>query len=374
MHLRKAISLGLLIALIALAIGYQIGKHNATSIGLPVEAISRTRGTPRTILTGSFGNFSAKLDQVEDDAERFTKALASMEAWVTNDPEAALGWLSQQPITGRRNEVIRMALAQWSESSPKSAAEWSNNHLKGIELHNQMIRIAEQWAKMDAESAADWFSQLPQESRAAPLEGLFFSWGSRDHHAARKFLDTRLATDPSRQVYTQAWLAGWAKSAPAEASAQSLEISQSSNNPDLFANTLANWATVDLDASSSWLLSNVDPGPARQTAILEMAAMFAHQLPQVGLDWIGKLEASERTEAMGILGSEWARTDPEGAAEWLATQALKSLSEEARTSIMTSYLTSDETGFERWLNALPQGQLRTEATRLAQESYGGPEE
>lgn len=365
-----ALTGGGIIALIAGLLGYQLGKHQAgENTGASEAAYSSATTKERISHSAASGkqleDFASRLDDIQDPVEKFSTALASMEAWVATDPEAALAWLTQQPPTGRRNEVVRLALGQWAESAPKDAAAWSQRHLEGIDLHNTMIRIAEQWAQSDPAAAARWFSTLPEQSRTAPLEGLFFKWGVQDPKAARAFLDSELPTDQARPTFTQAVLAGWAKTAPAEASAQSLEISRQSQNPSLFANTLANWATVDVSSSADWLLENVKPGPERNAALQEMAAMFAHQHPTAGVEWIGNLEAQEQGNAREVLGTEWARTDAKSAAAWLATLPDESVSEDARLTILTNYLTQNEADYENWLQTLPVGLLKSEASRLA---------
>jgi hypothetical protein len=309
---------------------------------------------------------AALLERETDPLQRFALALDNMEDWVAADPIGALSWLSRQPVTARRNEVIRLALFQWAESDPAAAAAWSRDHLEGIELNNMLIRLAEQWAEIDPASAARWFAQLPAgPARLGPLEGMFFRWATADPAAARGFIERELPADPNTPQILQAIHAGWAKTDPHGAVASSLEASKRIQNPELFANTLANWATVDVSASAAWLLQNVQPGPERSAAIGEIAGMFAHHDPASGLTWLDQLTPDERSPARNILAVTWAEDDAPSAARWLASQPSPDLDPDAASTILIGFLSQNEEAFTTWRDSLPPGPLKQQATELS---------
>jgi hypothetical protein len=162
--------------------------------------------------------------------------------------------------------------------------------------------------------------------------------------------------------------AGWAKTDPQSAVAASLESSRIYQDPDQFANTLANWATADLAASSSWLLANVRDGEYRASAVRELATFFAHQSPDAGLAWIGKLNAgTERDMAVNQLASEWAAADPAAAAKWAGTQTAGKLTDGSVAEIIHIFAAKDEAGFDAWRMSLQDGPLKSAAAKLAAE-------
>jgi len=327
----------------------------------------RARPAPPPVSPDSSRDLVSRLDRETDPLRRFSIALDHMEDWVASDPASALTWLRNQPLTARRNEVIRLALIQWAAADPASAASWSKQNLQGIEHDNILIRIAEQWVTSDPATATRWFADLPPgRARSAALEGMLFRWASADPASARTFLTRDLPSDAGSPHLLQAIHAGWAKSDPPAAVSSSLATSQQTNNPGLFANTLANWATIDVASSSAWLLQNVPPGPHRTAAIGEIAGMFAQHDPSSGFTWIDKLTPQERPAARDILATTWAETDAPSAAQWLSSQPVDHLSSNATNSILTAFLAHDDNAYTQWLDSLPPGPLKETAIGISE--------
>ena len=370
----QAILAGLCLSACTGITGYWLGISSRQPY--PSEKSAATSPTPGSrpappISRASSREIAARLDRETDPLRRFSIALDHMEHWVASDPATALSWLHNQPLTARRNEVIRLALSQWAEADPASAASWSKDNLQGIERDNMLIRIAEQWVTSDPPAATRWFSELPpSRARSAALEGMLFRWASADPTTARAFLTQNLSSDAASPHLLQAIHAGWAKSDPPAAASSSLTTSQQTNNPGLLANTLANWATIDVASSSAWLLQNVAPGPQRTAAIGEIAGMFAQHDPSSGLAWIDQLTPQERPSAREILANTWAETDAPSAAHWLASQPADLLGTSAINSILTAFLSHNETDFSTWKDALPPGTLK----QLADETPPLPDE
>jgi hypothetical protein len=132
-----------------------------------------------------------------------------------------------------------------------------------------------------------------------------------------------------------------------------------------FANTLANWATVDLAASSEWLMKNVSSPNERTEAVLELSTIFARQSPDAGLEWIGGLpDENERRLASNQFAVDWASVDPAASANWASEQSPELLSDQAQMEILQSYLADDATAFDQWRKSLPEGALKQKAADL----------
>src|SRR5690606_32039326 len=132
----------------------------------------------------------------------------------------------------------------------------------------------------------------------------------------------------------RAALAGWAKSDPAGAVASSLELSRANGDPDQFANTVANWATMDLQAASAWLVTSQPASPERAAAAQELATIFAQQSPDAGVAWLAKLDSgTERDNAAAALVTMWSRVSPAQAADWAMSQQQAELPDTALAEI-----------------------------------------
>lgn len=309
-----------------------------------------------------------EIDAEESQFERFRIAQDNLGRWVAKDPVGALNWLASQPPSYRRQELIRLALQQFSETDGRGAASWALENLEGGELNNSLIAIANEWAQQNGREAAEWFLALPEtRERDAAVENMMFTWAANEPKAALSFVGEREDLADFAATLRRASLAGWAKSDPEGAVAASLEISKSKNDPDQFANTLANWATMDLAKSSEWLLRNVDAGSARNLAAAELGVIFAQQSPQDGLGFLAKLNAGEERDAAGnAFASEWSASGAADAAGWAANQDTIKLGESAASDIATNYFRRDPAGFAAWRDSLPPGNLKSAALAASQ--------
>ncbi len=352
--------------------GFLLGKRQSPAAGPKSgESIASNSRLAKTLTPARAGGLVApnirdlhqKLDAEKNPLLRFKLAMQNMEAWVQYQPVDALDWLKSQPKSDRRDELIRVALNHFSENDPKGAAGWAAANLSGAELNNTLIAIAENWAEQSGLEATTWFiAQPPTPQRDAALENMLFSWAANEPEGALRFIAENSSLGDLSPVLQRAALAGWAKSDPVKAVTTSLSLSQANNDPGLFGNTLANWATMDLPASSDWLMENVKPGSERTAAIHELANIFAQQSPDAGVTWLEKLNAgSERDAAAGLFIAAWSRADAAAAAQWAASQKSSSLSPDAVSMLVQNFLMNDATAFQTWRASLPEGPLKDQA-------------
>ena len=347
--------------------GYFLGSRKAAarSQDIPSDAPATVRKS--TAQAVDLVKLRVKLDAEKNPLARFKLALQQLEAWMEKDPRDALAWLASQPPSGRRDEVMRMALNQYSENDAKGAADWAFHNLTGKDLNNTLIAIAENWAEENGGEAAAWFLALPATSeRDAAIESLFFAWASNEPAAALAFLESNNSPGDLAATLRRATLAGWAKSEPQAAVAASLALSRTNNDIAQFANTLANWATMDLDGSSQWLLGNLPAGNERTEAAQELAIIFAQQSPEAGITWLDKLAAgAERDGAASSLVEGWSRNSPADAAKWAVSQSSSKLSGEAISEIAQNFLLKDAAAFQAWTSTLSDGPIKTQFTQAA---------
>ena len=308
----------------------------------------------------------AKLEREVNPLARYKLAMDHMEAWVARDPRGALDWIKSQQPSLRRKEIMRLAMAQFAESDPKGAAEWVMANLSGVELHNSLIQISGPWSRISGFEAANWLLGLTEsKQRDAALESAFFGWGTVDPIAAAEYAGAKVTDKGLASVLKRASYAGWAKSDPLAAVSASLESSRGHGDMTQFANTLANWATVDLAASSEWLMKNVSNPNERADAVLELSTIYAKQSPDAGLEWIGGLsDQNERRLASNQFAVDWASVDSAASAKWASEQASGLLSDQAQIEILQSYLADDAAAFDQWRKSLPEGALKQKAADL----------
>jgi hypothetical protein len=365
----------LLTAVIFGGLGFLLGRLRQTDSERPIEPKALADGVSPGYRAGEKkwlgpgkgpSDLRAKLEREVNPLARFKLAMDHMEAWVGRDPRGALDWIKSQQLSVRRKEVMRLALAQFAESDPKGAAEWVMANLSGIELHNSLIQISGPWSRINGTEAATLLSSLPaSKERDAALESALFGWGTVDPVAAVEYAGAKVTDKGLASVLRRASYAGWAKSDPVAAVSASLDSSRGHGDMTQFANTLANWATVDLAASSEWLMKNVSSPNERTEAVLELSTIFARQSPVAGLEWIGGLpDENERRLASNQFAVDWASVDPAASACWASGQSPGLLSDQAQMEILQSYLADDAAAFDQWRKSLPEGALKQKAVDL----------
>lgn len=354
--------------------GYHLGKNHSlasaefrqvsqaarSSAGLPSNSRKSTSSTMEP------GQLRAALDAETNPLARFKLAIQNLETWVTKNPKDALDWLYSQQPTDRRDEIIHMALNQYSEMDPKGAAAWATKNFTGIDLNNALITIAENWALQNGSQAAVWFLALPPTAeRNAAMENVLFSWATNEPTAALEFLKSNPSLGDLSPTLRRAALAGWAKTDPEGAVNASLLMSRVNHDTDQFANTLANWATMDLLASSQWLITNLPTGTERTAAAQELATIFASQSPDNGVSWLEQLhQGVERDAAASALAMAWSRRGAADAAKWAASQTTSNLSPEAIATISRNFMMKDTAAFEAWRSSLPSGRMKEQAAQV----------
>lgn len=365
----------LLTAVIFGGLGFLLGRFTRTESEYLIEPTASAEGMSPSYRerekkwsgpgTGP-SKLRAKLEREVNPLARYKLAMDHMEAWVTGDPRGALDWIKSQQLSVRRKEVMRLALAQFAESDPKGAAEWVMANLSGVELHNSLIQISGPWSRINGLESANWLSGLTaSKQRDAALESALFGWGTVDPVAAVEYVGAKVSDKGLASALKRASYAGWAKSDPLVAVSASLESSRGHGDMTQFANTLANWATVDLAASSEWLMKNVSNPNERVEAVLELSTIYARQSPDAGLEWIGGLsDQNERRLASNQFAVDWASVDSAASAKWASEQASGLLSDQAQIEILQSYLVDDATAFDQWRRSLPEGALKQKAADL----------
>ncbi len=259
---------GFAVAVVFGATGYLLGVRQAEKLQPVVSPVvpDAFGKTSRELRLEGFEPEEVKreLDGVTSQLAKFKIAQNNLERWVAKDPSGALNWLASQPPSYRKAELIQLALKQFSETDGRGAAQWALENMEGGELNNSLIAIANEWALQNGREAANWFLALPgTRERDAAVENMMFTWATNEPEAALGFVRERGDLEDFATVLRRATLAGWSKSDPVGAVEASLEISKKENDPDQFANTIANWATVDL--ASSFRLADRERGRGKGT-------------------------------------------------------------------------------------------------------------
>ncbi len=253
-------------------------------------------------------------------------------AWQERDPDAAIAWLEQQPISTLSEAISRDTMESLAERDPRSAARL----LLSLPSQNRQVawidNIVMRWAISDMPGAVEFASGLPDGTvKNRALTSVAKSWSVSDPKAALEFFVSQPDGEARRDI-----LDNVVRIAAGEGS-----------------QTAANW------------VQELPPGDGKDQALKSVAQHWSQQDPKVALAWIETLPAGEvRRDGMATAVGHWAEADPTAAANY-ATH-LTDPGEQARTveKVLGVIAKSDPQRATAWLAEFPTGDVRTAATPM----------
>lgn len=275
-----------------------------------------------------------ELDKVRDkmrggfDAEKMFAMHLMLTRFGSDDFGGAIKYLDGQDMwtQGMGKMTVLSAAAS---TDPAKAVEY----LKGDgDLLLNMPRIggfaaggvAKEWAKQDPDAALAWAKGLPDNARGGALE----------------------------QV-----LGGIAMENPSKAAGMALDMEEGKDRTALIGNVAGKWAATNPQEALTWAngLTNADERTQAQRSAL---GGWADKDPASAAKSIAALDAVDAQDAVGVVGSRWARQAPADAATWVAGQAESKGKEQATADVMRNWTATEPEAASTWLSAQPAGPSR----------------
>jgi hypothetical protein len=259
---------------------------------------------------------------------------AALKALATQDPQAALKWLKDNAGTGSlANQQARYnaLIAGYAVTDPAAAFALvsalaedtpANQRQKTQALQAFVGGLADQGRFSDALAFAGTLADGPMKNQA--LTALAQNWAQTAPADAAAWIGT--LTDPAMRNNLSAQLvASWAGTDPLAAAvwaAQADGQSAGTQNSNLLASLVNNWASYDLDAVGTYL-NSMPASSEKDGAIASFALNAATQDPEGTMTWVSKVtdEAMRQRLAM-VAALQWQSVNPEGASQFLASTNL----------------------------------------------------
>ena len=220
---------------------------------------------------------------IESAQARAQRLLQIGDAWVQQDPAAALAAALELPSSGMFGGVVPY--------------------------------LIERWAEQDADDALAWVLAQPESrARAEMLGALAGGIAQRSPQEALALAET--LDGAARRQVAQAALQAWAQTdAPAAMSALE-ELDDIGLSNDARFSILAQWSTSDPRAAFAWALTQRSSMDNMHLAVLPLQRI-AMDDPAEALRLAEELDGMRKQAALGSIVSTWADNDPEAAAAWL---------------------------------------------------------
>jgi hypothetical protein len=239
--------------------------------------------------------------------------------WAKKDPTAALDFAAQKPGT-LTAALARTALKEWATKDVTEAAAWLSS--ADVSTRNRFgSAFVESWAKTDAAAALDWCdSNLTGTSLAQSVGSVMKGIAAKDLPRAAGLV---AAMHPSAMrseaavAVVQKWMPDYSstKPVPPETSAWLANLDGDSVKRVLDE---VKWRWSESDPKSlADFLSRADADKISAQTYSTVARSMARKNPNEAIQWASQLPAEQGVPAGSEAFSEWRRSQPMSALEWL---------------------------------------------------------
>ena len=262
---------------------------------------------------------------------------------------------------GEAKMLARLLLSRWAKEDPEAAFA-SLNSADFTKSRGHPTTILAVLAAYDPQRAADWLKNPENTNAFYPGLGHALA-GTISKEWARQDLPAALA---------------WAQSLPDQ------------QRGGAYSGVLGSLATTNPEQASSLALT-LEPGPARQHIVGEIASSWARNSPTDAIAWAKTLSSQEQTDAtrsalrvwsqnkpseaaayldsldqaidshLPVVAGTWARNEPAKAANWIASQPDGEGRDDAIAKTLWNWTTQNPAAATTWVQAQTNVSVRDHA-------------
>lgn len=297
-------------------------------------------------------------DQVLSQTAFFTN-------WAKHDPKLALE--AAKSLNTRKEEMIALVLAIWSEQDPKLAASHYKQHEKALFSYDTLSPwrqisgaevIAHALAKTDPTTALQWASQLGHiQDQAQAVGALVKHLTETDANSALELFSS-LEPGGHRDKALQSLAENWGKTDPQAAIAWYNHQLEESDQDAAIDWIIAGMAKSDPQLATQYL--QYLPGN-RDQAILNIVEAWSEESPQAAGDWLMKdLGDDEYRYMLPILFEKWLPQGASNVKNWI----LNVPDDTRREESIFAYVKATTSGRESRQNLLKMISEEVQSPRL----------
>lgn len=277
--------------------------------------------------------------------------------------------ISGLPSGASRREAIERFASHWGQVDPEAALLWTES-LSGREKFSAMEHILHQWARSEPAAAAGYVARLPSSEHSLHLlQRMTHLWSESDHMAALHWSMAQVDAVRRRQAISGV-VSLWAQSEPAEAANFASNISSPYERREVLRVAARRWANRDVLEAMEWAhsLPQGDQQHATKAILREIAerapAHAASLYEEIAADLTRDQRRDREYRHMAEeVASIWASSSPHEAATWaLGLPEDGGIRRGAVAAATEHWLRLDSMAAGEWIETLPQGGPRNEAT------------
>lgn len=244
-------------------------------------------------------------------------------AWAKSDPQAALAFATDLPVT-QRTALAGSVISHWARENPADAAAYVRALPDAAQRAQLAVPLVEAWAKTDPEKALAWTQDsLRGEARATALGGIVGSLAAQDVSRAAELvagLDAGGSKNKAIASLVEPWLA---KAGGATVADWLLKLPEADAREAGFERLGFQWLWNAGKGGASEAAA-LATGPQRDLVPLNftmiVAGNEARRDPEAAMKWAGDLPESHIPAVRERILGEWLQSRPDAAAQWVLAQ------------------------------------------------------
>ncbi len=120
-------------------------------------------------------------------------------AWAAQDPEGALSWVSQFPISEQRTRMLNNCFFEIALTNPAQAVAAAQRFGLGENQPGALANLAQQWAANDLSGSLSWAESQPSGAlRDQLLAGIAFVQSQSNPAAAARLVEEQIPAGPEQ--------------------------------------------------------------------------------------------------------------------------------------------------------------------------------
>ncbi len=261
-----------------------------------------------------------------------------------------------------------LLFGRWAETDPTAAMAFSNT----MGFAGGFVRptILQSWASVDPANAAKYYASNPREfammgmmgGGRGPMGGqggasiIASEWAKQDPAGAMAWANS-LTTEKSQAL--SAVVGEVAKSDPKKA-AEMLAGMTGDDMGRAYDSVAAQYGASNFSEAQAWIRTL--PADEQAGALAAAIGGLSNTDPEAASKQIAQMEAGdEKDRAVEAVVEDWARINPQAAADFLKTQESERAQRDGLRQLMPAWVAQNAGAALTYANSLPQGNVRDSA-------------
>jgi hypothetical protein len=267
------------------------------------------------------------------------------------------------------SESVEAIFKNWVERNPVEAAACATNNTPNVYRRDAIEAVARAWAETDLPRAFQWLESLPEKdtigvsARHSPLALILARWMDDDPDAAIRWIEERPPDSQSARLLADVGLKTMYQTRDPLLSAKIISMLPLGESKTAWNNLMYRWWYEDPEGAIDWVESQAED--VQRDVLPAIAWELGERDPERALKIVAKL-GDKGAKVLDHVIAGWANRQPAAAAEWLRGQPANP---EALASVAFQWVQRDAAEAAEWINSVEEGPAKDRALSQVAERF-----